>query len=115
MDFSQYIIPSLWLLGITSTCLLVVRNWRVLPILLGIQYVGVFVLVGTSWPIEMAVVKLVVGWLSAAMLGLELGKLKPSINKEIVIDGVGFCLFYCSHYLLFLEFSKSHQNLLTVS
>ena len=81
MDFSQYIIPSLWLLGITSTCLLVVRNWRVLPILLGIQYVGVFVLVGTTWPIEMAVVKLVVGWLSAAMLGLELGKLKPAVKQ----------------------------------
>ena len=81
MDFSQYIIPSLWLLGITSTCLLVVRNWRVLPILLGIQYVGVFVLVGTTWPIEMAVLKLVVGWLSAAMLGLELSKLKPAVKQ----------------------------------
>jgi len=82
VDFSPYIMPSLWIIGITSTSLLVVRDWRVTSFVLGIQYIGVFVLVGATWPIEMAVVKLVVGWLSAAMLGIELGNLKPETKEE---------------------------------
>jgi len=38
--------------------------------LLAVQYVGVFLLVSFSWPLEIAVVKLVAGWMAAAVLFL---------------------------------------------
>jgi len=44
------------------------RRWMIG--LLALQYVGVFGLVGVSWPLEIAVVKLVAGWMAAAVLFL---------------------------------------------
>lgn len=38
--------------------------------LLAFQYVGVFLLVSVSWPMEIAVVKLVAGWMASAVLFL---------------------------------------------
>lgn len=55
---------------ITSTGLLIVRDWRWSMILLAIQYLGMFVLTIQHWPIGMASVKLVSGWMSAAILGM---------------------------------------------
>jgi len=36
---------------------------------LALQYVGVFILTAFSWPLEMALVKLVAGWMVSAILG----------------------------------------------
>ena len=72
MDFSPYVVPSLWLIIATSASLLVIKETRATSLLLGIQYIGVFILVGLTWPIEMAVIKIVVGWLVAIVLGLEI-------------------------------------------
>ncbi len=60
------------LLGLTSTVLMVVRSWRLRIIVLAVQYLGVFVLVGGSWPVEMAVAKLVAGWMASAILGMAM-------------------------------------------
>jgi hypothetical protein len=46
------------------------NDWRLSVTFLAMQYVGVFVLVALSWPIQMAIVKLVAGWMSGAILGL---------------------------------------------
>ena len=58
------------LLLITSTGLLLVRDWRWSMILLAILYLGMFILTLQHWPLGMASAKLVAGWMSAAILGM---------------------------------------------
>jgi hypothetical protein len=72
MQFEIYAVPAVLLVAVTSLLLLSLRDWRLSLTTLGIQYVGVFVLVGLTWPLEMAVVKLVAGWIASAILGMEL-------------------------------------------
>ncbi len=57
------------LLAGTSLALLLSQNWRWSIVALALQYVGVFWLVGLSWPLGLAVVKLVTGWMAGAVLG----------------------------------------------
>ena len=54
----------------TSTGLLLSRDWRWSLGLLAAQYLSVFWLVQTHWPISMAAVKLVTGWMACAVLGI---------------------------------------------
>ena len=56
------------LLGAASTALLLTRSWRVYVVSLAVQYLAVFWLVSVFWPVGLAVVKLVVGWMSSAVL-----------------------------------------------
>jgi len=58
------------ILLITSTGMLIVRDWRWSMILLAIQYFCMFILTLQHWPLGMASVKLVAGWMSAAILGM---------------------------------------------
>ena len=57
---------------ITSTGLLLYRDWRWGIGFLAAQYAGVFWLVLQHWPIGMAAAKLVGGWMAAASLGMTL-------------------------------------------
>lgn len=57
-------------LFITAAGLLIVRDWRWSIILLAIQYFGMFILILQHWPPGMASVKVVAGWMSAAILGM---------------------------------------------
>jgi hypothetical protein len=72
LNFEAISLPAFILVSGTAFLLLVSYDWRLSVGALGIMYVGVFVLVGSSWPLEMAVVKLVAGWISASVLGLGL-------------------------------------------
>jgi hypothetical protein len=54
---------------ITSMVILVFRDWRINTISLGVQYLAVFGLVTLSWPVGMAVIKIVVGWMAVAAIG----------------------------------------------
>lgn len=58
------------LVAITSAGLLFVHDWRWSILLLAVQYFGMFVLTLQHWPIGMASVKVVAGWMSAAILGM---------------------------------------------
>jgi len=58
------------LLLITALYILVNQDWRWAIAALGLQYVWAFLLLITSWPAELAVVKLVTGWIAASVLGL---------------------------------------------
>jgi hypothetical protein len=58
------------ILFITSAGLLIVRDWRWNIILLAVQYFAMFILILQHWPLGMASVKLVAGWMSAAILGM---------------------------------------------
>ncbi len=55
---------------VTAVGLLLARDWRWSIILLAIQYFGMFILTLQHWPLGMASVKVVAGWMSAAILGM---------------------------------------------
>ena len=55
---------------VTGVGLLIARDWRWSIILLAIQYFGMFILTLQHWPLGMASVKVVAGWMSAAILGM---------------------------------------------
>ena len=61
---------SVALLFLCAVGILLVKNWRWMTGLLATQYIGVLGLVSISWPVEIAVVKLVAGWMAAAFLFL---------------------------------------------
>ena len=72
MTFDTFTLPAVILVTITAVILLSSYDWRLSLSALGAMYVGVFVLVALSWPLEMAVVKLAAGWISASVLGISL-------------------------------------------
>jgi len=55
---------------ITAMIILIFRDWRINTAALALQYLAVFYLVTLSWPIGLAIVKLIVGWMAAAAIGL---------------------------------------------
>ena len=75
-------LATVWV-GLTALLLLVSRDWRVSISALGAQYVGVFVLVTLTWPVEYAVIKLVAGWISAAVLGMGLADQPKAWEDEL--------------------------------
>ena len=70
MNFELLVFPVVFLVSLTGIILLVSPDWRVSIAALAVQYFGVFVLVAMSWPLEMAIVKLVTGWMVCAVLAL---------------------------------------------
>jgi hypothetical protein len=67
--FQQLAIIPLILVAGSSVLVLVSQNWRRSILALAVQYLGVFWLIALSWPVELAIVKLVVGWVTGAVLG----------------------------------------------
>lgn len=63
-----------WIAAVTllvsSIGLLISRNWRTSITLLSIQYLAMFILLLLRLPIGLASVKVVSGWMSAAILGM---------------------------------------------
>jgi hypothetical protein len=80
---------------ITSVGLLLTRDWRWSIILLAVQYLGMFVLVLQHWPLGMASVKVVAGWMSAAILGMTYSNLSlaDSTEEDTLPRGRPFRLF----------------------
>ena len=91
-------IQTIWvgLLFLTGTGILLVDNWRWKTGLLGLQYIGVFGLVSVSWPLDIAVVKLVGGWMAAAVLFRTSANVLEEISDgetSIWVPGVSFRIF----------------------
>jgi hypothetical protein len=59
------------LLIVAGLALVVLRDWRWMILSLAALYVGVFLLVGVSWPLNLAIIKLVGGWMAGAALGIS--------------------------------------------
>jgi hypothetical protein len=72
MEFQFLAWPAVVLLAITTCLLLASRDWRWGAVMLAVQYLGLLALVAQSWPLELAVIKLVAGWMSAAVLGIAM-------------------------------------------
>jgi hypothetical protein len=66
----------------TSVGLLLQRDWRRGIGLLATQYLSVFWLVQTHWPVSMASVKLVTGWMACAVLGIAQLNTDPAQETE---------------------------------
>ena len=92
------------LLFITSSGLLLVRDWRWSIVLLAVQYFGMFVLILQHWPLGMGSVKVVAGWMSAAILGMTRSGLsnEESNQESIWPRGRLFRLFAAAIILLII-------------
>lgn len=82
MNLDFLITPAVVVVVFTSVILLVSRNWIWTIIALTLQYIGVFLLVSTSWPITTSIVKLVAGWMAAAVLGMVMISSPETIHQE---------------------------------
>lgn len=60
------------LTAVTAIAVLVSRDWRSVIAALGLQYLWAFLLITSSWPLELGAVKLVTGWMAAAILGFTI-------------------------------------------
>ena len=80
---------------ITSSGLLLSRNWRWSLGLLATQYLASFWLVTRHWPPGMAAVKLVTGWMAIAALAMTLLALsqKDQAEEQFLPQGISFRLF----------------------
>jgi len=67
--FRLWAIVAVFLVMGSSLALLISQNWRRFVVGLSIQYLAVFWLVALAWPVGLAAVKLVVGWMAGAVLG----------------------------------------------
>ena len=47
------------LVTLVSIYIFIAKDWRLAVVAMAVQYVGVFILVSNSWPLELAVVKMV--------------------------------------------------------
>lgn len=65
------------IVAVTSAGLLLYRDWRWNLGLLTAQYVGIALLVSQHWPLGMASVKLVTGWMTTAALAMTLTAIPP--------------------------------------
>lgn len=80
------------LIVVTSVGVLLARDWRWLIIFLAAQYIGVFVLVLEHWPLGMATVKVIAGWMGAAILGMTRSNLIEDENQSALPQGRFFRL-----------------------
>jgi hypothetical protein len=88
---------------VTSISLLLARDWRWLIIFLSAQYFGMLILTLVHWPLGMATVKVVAGWMSAAILGMTRSNLPRENRAErqsILPRGRLFRLFAAGIVLL---------------
>ena len=60
---------------------MLVRDWRWLIIFLAAQYAGMFILTLQHWPTGMAAVKVIAGWMGAAILGMTRSNLVENENN----------------------------------
>ena len=75
------------LLAVTSVGILLARDWRWSIIFLSAQYIGVFILALQHWPLGMATVKIIVGWMTAAILGMTRSNLDEEEEANILPQG----------------------------
>lgn len=82
MESDLLVAFSAALVAITSFSLLIINDWRVKVTFLSAQYVGVFFLVAESWALPLALIKLIAGWMAAALLGVTAAGGLKELNNE---------------------------------
>jgi hypothetical protein len=74
---------------LTASVLLLSWDWRVSIAALGFQYLAVFMLVSVSWPIEISAVKVVAGWIAAAVLAFAVTNLPQEDQRQTPLTASG--------------------------
>lgn len=70
MQVELFAWPAVVIVAAASTILFITVDWRWRLGLLALQYLAAFALVAEYWPIGMAAVKLITGWMVTAALGI---------------------------------------------
>lgn len=70
-----------------SISLLWTEKWRLNILALALQYLAVFWFVSQVWPIGLASVKLISGWMAAAILGSSLNSLGVIPERKTAVSG----------------------------
>lgn len=77
------------LIAITAVYGLVNSDWRWAIAALGLQCLWAFLLITPSWPVELAAVKLVTGWIAASILGLTRLNIPDSPRENLMTIPTG--------------------------
>lgn len=80
------------LVVVSSVGVLLARDWRRLIIFLAAQYIGVFILTLQHLPLGMATVKVIAGWMGAAILGMTRSNLDEAEDTSTLPQGRFFRL-----------------------
>lgn len=88
MVFETLAAPAIFLIILTSLTLMLVKEWRIIFLALALQYVGVSILVGISWPLGMVLVKWITGWMVGIVLAMGIISLPIPLRKEYEISAV---------------------------
>lgn len=128
MLFVSYDNIPLGILVISGAVLLLTRSWRIRLGALALQYVGVFWLVTLSWPTGLASIKLVTGWMAAAILGISRIDQLPQDRRRwpterlffalviiIVIFAVANVAPGMEDWIVTIRFSQSFGSLLLIA
>ncbi|MEN6409457.1 MAG: hypothetical protein ABFD44_07090 [Anaerolineaceae bacterium] len=76
------------LISLSALVLLNSRDWRWVTGALAVMYLGVFLLVGQSWNFSLAVLKVVIGWMAAVVLGItQMGQTHEQKTEENLPSG----------------------------
>jgi len=89
----RFVMIPVFILMVTTILVSVSRPWRYTILALVAQYLSVAWLVAMVWPIGLALVKLVVGWMSSAILGATQTDKKEEEKGGFVVQGFLFHLF----------------------
>jgi len=82
--------PAFILIVITTMVILIFRDWRINATALTVQYLAAFILITLSWPIDMAVVKLIVGWMATAAISITLLRQNPPEDSSESVSSLFF-------------------------
>jgi hypothetical protein len=78
----EFAIVAVALLGIAGGVMFLVNTWRWRVAGLALMYLGVFWLVAISWSMGLAAIKVVVGWMAGAILGVSGVNLLPPTRRR---------------------------------
>ena len=100
INFALGAVPAIGVLLVSSLVVLASRDWRWTIAAMGVQYAAMFILVAGIWRLELAVVKLVAGWMATAILGashepaeLERGSPSGGLFRVLVGGMVALVVF----------------------
>jgi len=103
-------IVSLIVIIITTLTIIWAGGWRWILISLALQYIAVFLLVSQVWPISLAAIKLITGWMAAAVLGASHQTVELQ-EKQIPLSGKIFrILAGCLMFVLVFSVAREAQK-----
>jgi hypothetical protein len=103
-------IASLIIVMVTTLTVIWGGRWRWILIALGLQYVVVFLLVSQVWPISQAAIKLITGWMAAAVLGASHQAVEGEENPVPLSGKIFRILAGCLMFVLVFSIAGEAQK-----